>query len=117
MLRQGLPQPSRCYSPKNGLFIDHDGLEFCLPLGASRLPGNDWRFSVWAPAARALSIHLVGSSHRVVPMKCQDSGYFSADIEMWNQVRAIFTASRMAASDPIRRRDFSRREYMAPQSC
>lgn len=52
-----------------------------LPLGASRLPGNDWRFSVWAPAARALSIHLVGSSHRVVPMKCEDSGYFSADIE------------------------------------
>jgi hypothetical protein len=40
MLRQGLPQPSRCYSLKNGFFIDHDGLEFYLAPGSKQAAGQ-----------------------------------------------------------------------------
>jgi maltooligosyltrehalose trehalohydrolase len=61
-----------------------------LPLGASKLPGKGWRFSVWAPATHALSIHFVGPPSRVVPMQRLDSGYFSADIENVEQGARYF---------------------------
>jgi maltooligosyltrehalose trehalohydrolase len=51
------------------------------PLGATPLPGQGWRFVVWAPAAKQLSIHIVGDNDRVVPMQKSDSGYFETTIK------------------------------------
>ena len=51
------------------------------PLGATPLPGQGWRFVVWAPAAKELSVHIVGDSDRVVPMQKSDSGYFETTIK------------------------------------
>jgi maltooligosyltrehalose trehalohydrolase len=50
------------------------------PLGATPLPGQGWRFVVWAPAAKELSVHIVGDGDRVVPMQKSDSGYFETTI-------------------------------------
>ena len=52
-----------------------------LPLGATPLPGPGWQFVVWAPIAKNLSIHIVGHSHRVVPMQKSASGYFETAIQ------------------------------------
>jgi maltooligosyltrehalose trehalohydrolase len=46
------------------------------PLGVTPLPRQRWRFVVWAPAAKELSLHIVGDRGRVVPMRKSDSGYF-----------------------------------------
>jgi maltooligosyltrehalose trehalohydrolase len=51
------------------------------PLGATPLPEKGWRFVVWAPAAKQLSIHIVGDNDRVVPMQKSDSGYFETTIK------------------------------------
>ncbi len=51
------------------------------PLGATPLPGQGWRFVVWAPAAKELRIHIVSDSDRVVPMQKSDSGYFETTIK------------------------------------
>jgi maltooligosyltrehalose trehalohydrolase len=51
------------------------------PLGATPLPGQGWRFVVWAPAAKEMSVHIVGDSDRVVPMQKSDSGYFETTIK------------------------------------
>jgi len=58
-----------------------DNSDSIPPLGASPLPGQGWRFVVWAPAAKELSIHIVGDSDRVVPMQKSDSGYFETAIK------------------------------------
>jgi maltooligosyltrehalose trehalohydrolase len=50
------------------------------PLGAT-FPGQGWRFVVWAPAAKELSVHIVGDGDRVVPMQKSDSGYFETAIK------------------------------------
>jgi maltooligosyltrehalose trehalohydrolase len=55
--------------------------DFIPPLGATPLPREGWRFVVWVPVAKELSIHIVGDSDRVVPMQKSDSGYFEATIE------------------------------------
>jgi len=39
------------------------------PLGATPLPGQSWRFVVWAPAAKELGVHIVGDGDRVVAMQ------------------------------------------------
>jgi maltooligosyltrehalose trehalohydrolase len=51
------------------------------PLGATPLPGQGWRFVVWAPAAKELSVHIVSDRSRVVPMQKSDSGYFETAIK------------------------------------
>jgi maltooligosyltrehalose trehalohydrolase len=51
------------------------------PLGATPLPGPGWRFVVWAPAVKELSVHIVGDNDGVVPMQKSDSGYFETTIE------------------------------------
>jgi maltooligosyltrehalose trehalohydrolase len=51
------------------------------PLGATALPGQSWRFVVWAPTAKQLSIHIVGDNDRVVPMQKSDSGHFETTIK------------------------------------
>ena len=56
-------------------------LDSIPPLGATPLPGKGWRFVVWAPAAKELSIHIVGDNDRVVPMQKSDSGYFETTIK------------------------------------
>ena len=50
------------------------------PLGATPFPGQGWRFVVWAPAAKELSVHIEGDGDRVVPMQKSDSGYFETTI-------------------------------------
>src|ERR1700732_771582 len=50
------------------------------PLGATPVPGQGWRFVVWAPAAKELTVHIVGDGDRVVPMQKSDSGYFETTI-------------------------------------
>jgi maltooligosyltrehalose trehalohydrolase len=49
-----------------------------LPLGATPLPGRGFRFVVWAPAAKILFVHRVGSAEPV-PMGKLDGGYFHAE--------------------------------------
>jgi maltooligosyltrehalose trehalohydrolase len=51
------------------------------PLGATPLPGPGWRFVVWAPAVKELSVHIVGDNDRVVPMQKSDSGSFETTIK------------------------------------
>jgi maltooligosyltrehalose trehalohydrolase len=51
------------------------------PLGATPFTGQSWRFVVWAPAAKELSVRIVGDSDRVVPMQKSDSGYFETTIK------------------------------------
>jgi maltooligosyltrehalose trehalohydrolase len=51
------------------------------PLGATPLPGQGWRFVVWALAAKELSVHIVGDGDRIVPMQKSDSGYFETGIK------------------------------------
>jgi maltooligosyltrehalose trehalohydrolase len=51
------------------------------PLGATPLPEQGWRFVVWAPTAKQLSIHIAGADDRVVPMQKSDSGYFETTIK------------------------------------
>jgi maltooligosyltrehalose trehalohydrolase len=58
-----------------------DNSDSIPPLGATPLPGQGWRFVVWAPAAKELSVHIVGESDRVVRMQKSDSGYFETVIK------------------------------------
>jgi maltooligosyltrehalose trehalohydrolase len=51
------------------------------PLGASPLSGQGSRFVVWAPAAKELSVHIVGDNDRVLPMQKSDSGYFETEMK------------------------------------
>jgi maltooligosyltrehalose trehalohydrolase len=51
------------------------------PLGATPLAGHGWRFGVWAPAAKELSVHIVGDDDRFVPMQKSDLGYFETTIK------------------------------------
>ena len=55
------------------------------PLGATPLAGHGWRFVVWAPAAKELSVHIVGDDDRFVPMQKSDLGYFETTI---NELRS-----------------------------
>jgi maltooligosyltrehalose trehalohydrolase len=54
-------------------------------LGATPLPTKGYRFVAWAPAEKALSVHLVsgsnGNGDMLVPMRKNESGYFSAEID------------------------------------
>ena len=49
-----------------------------LPLGATPLSERGFRFVVWAPAAKNLFVHRVGSAEPV-PMRKLDGGYFHAE--------------------------------------
>lgn len=56
--------------------------ETTLPLGATPLPGAGFRFVVWAPAEKSISVHPVGSGdERLVPMRRLDDGYFMAEVK------------------------------------
>jgi maltooligosyltrehalose trehalohydrolase len=52
-----------------------------LPLGATRLPTHGYRFIVWAPCARSMSVHLVNGADRIMPMRKIETGYFEVEIE------------------------------------
>lgn len=53
-----------------------------LPLGATPLPGRGFRFVVWAPAAKNLSIHcLDGANRGTVAMRSLHGGYFEAEMK------------------------------------
>lgn len=53
-----------------------------LPLGATALPGQGYRFVVWSPAAKRLSVRrLDGGDGGLVPMRRLAEGYFEAAIE------------------------------------
>ncbi len=56
-------------------------LDSIPPLGATPLPGQAWRFVVWAPGAKELSVHILGENDGVVPMQKSDSGYFETTIQ------------------------------------
>jgi maltooligosyltrehalose trehalohydrolase len=52
-----------------------------LPLGATPLPGQGFRFVVWAPAAKSLTIHcLDGADREPMAMRSLDGGYFGAEL-------------------------------------
>jgi maltooligosyltrehalose trehalohydrolase len=80
-LRQGRPQTFTCDSHLNNGFDFMGDSDSTPPLGATPLPGQGWRFVVWAPAAKELSVHIVGDSGGVVPMQKSDSGYFETVIK------------------------------------
>ncbi|HET9982299.1 MAG TPA: malto-oligosyltrehalose trehalohydrolase [Longimicrobiales bacterium] len=50
-------------------------------LGAVPLGGGRCRFGVWAPAARAVTLHLHGPADRLLPMARADRGYFEAEVD------------------------------------
>jgi maltooligosyltrehalose trehalohydrolase len=50
-------------------------------LGAVPSSETSCFFSVWAPAAGSVDVHIVSPGERIVPMGKQGRGYFSADIE------------------------------------
>lgn len=50
-------------------------------LGAVPLGGGRCRFRVWAPAARAVTLHLHGPADRLLPMARADRGYFEAEVD------------------------------------
>jgi maltooligosyltrehalose trehalohydrolase len=53
-----------------------------LDLGAFPLAGGDTCFRVWAPKAANLSVRLLsGDNNRVVPLKEEGNGYFTATLE------------------------------------
>lgn len=51
------------------------------PLGATRLPGGEWRFVLWAPAWRRASVHILGTHERIVEMGREERGYHFAVVE------------------------------------
>ena len=52
-----------------------------LPLGASRLSGDEWAFAVWAPSLERVSVHLVGSRDRSIQMEKDERGYHSSVVD------------------------------------
>jgi maltooligosyltrehalose trehalohydrolase len=59
-------------------------------LGATPIPGPGWRFDVWAPAVKELSVHIVGDNDGVVPMQKSDSGYFETTIKTLQRAARYF---------------------------
>src|SRR2546423_12257086 len=51
------------------------------PLGATRLPGGDWQFLLWAPHARRVDLQILGPARPTVEMEKHSRGYYSAVIE------------------------------------
>ena len=51
------------------------------PLGATRLSSGEWRFVLWAPYCRQVSLHILGVNERIVDMKRDDRGYHFAVVE------------------------------------
>jgi maltooligosyltrehalose trehalohydrolase len=53
-----------------------------LPLGATPLSGKGYRFLVWAPSAKSLSVRRPsGGDSGLVPMRSLADGYFAAEIK------------------------------------
>ena len=50
-------------------------------LGATRLPGGEWRFVLWAPHWRQASVHILGAEERIVDLERGDCGYHFAVVE------------------------------------
>jgi maltooligosyltrehalose trehalohydrolase len=48
------------------------------PVGATRLPGGEWKFVLWAPHTRQASVHILGPKERIVDMERGDRGYHVA---------------------------------------
>jgi maltooligosyltrehalose trehalohydrolase len=46
-----------------------------VPLSANRNADGTWEFSVWAPGKQRVSVHLFGTSDRVIPMTENHCGY------------------------------------------
>jgi maltooligosyltrehalose trehalohydrolase len=50
-------------------------------LGANRTPDGEWEFLLWAPNAKEVSVHLLGSNERIVAMSRDARGYHFARVE------------------------------------
>jgi maltooligosyltrehalose trehalohydrolase len=50
-------------------------------LGATRLRSGEWQFVLWAPHARKVAIHVLGSRERVVEMEGGEHGYHFVVVE------------------------------------
>jgi maltooligosyltrehalose trehalohydrolase len=51
------------------------------PLGASRLPGGDWAFVLWAPLQDHVSVHLLGPRERLIELEKDERGYHFAVVD------------------------------------
>ncbi len=51
------------------------------PLGAVYLDDHRCRFTVWAPLAQQVTVHIVAPQDRVAPMQRDERGYFHATVE------------------------------------
>jgi maltooligosyltrehalose trehalohydrolase len=54
-------------------------------VGAHRLPDGSWEFLLWAPEARAVSLHLVRGSGESLPMEPLADGYHRATLKTLDQ--------------------------------
>ncbi len=54
---------------------------FHTPIGATRLPGGEWQFLVWAPLVHQVAVHLLEPKERIIEMERGERGYFSTTIE------------------------------------
>jgi len=54
---------------------------FHTPIGATRLPGGEWQFLVWAPLLQQVAVHLLEPKERIIEMERGERGYFSTTIE------------------------------------
>jgi maltooligosyltrehalose trehalohydrolase len=52
-----------------------------VPLGATRSPGGEWQFLLWAPRAQRVDIHLLGPAEQTIEMEKLDHGYYFAATE------------------------------------
>lgn len=50
-------------------------------VGANRLPDGNWEFLLWAPQARAVSLHLLCERGELIPMEPLAGGYYRATVE------------------------------------
>lgn len=56
----------------------HYAVDISQSLGAT-LTRNGCRFSVWAPEARTVEVHVVSPHEQLIPMTRQDKGYWDAE--------------------------------------
>src|SRR3984957_10376609 len=52
-----------------------------LPLGASRLSGGEWAFSLWAPLLERVNVHLLDPRDHLIQMEKDERGYHLAVVE------------------------------------
>jgi maltooligosyltrehalose trehalohydrolase len=63
------------------MFSQKKVLQTIINLGATHLGGGRCRFLVWAPYAEKVEVHLVFPREALFPLKKDDRGYFSGEVE------------------------------------